>query len=629
MKNLKIVPPTEERLTPFGEFLGALALSTTRTTSDVGAVQWTDFPYEEIVAHGLIGIIQFAAERLQKKATTENAVLEDIGPRVNVLLNKGLLLLYKNGEAAAKDFREHVETEMKKLAKETRGTFNPADLWQRPATSFFEKLLGACYDQALKFDRLAQKYYEIHERHIKNFLLLEGSNPLEYSLCSRTWRLETVSQKNDVDSIKIKKEIAILKKLQDEITLAKVLEEFRPAIDDYAHVRFSDQVMRNIETSWMRSQLLLAVLGVNTRGYLEGLQELRRGLRRLQEVENVEAINRFNARMTARDVTNRTLEHPLIKQRLEAHLKILRDLDIEGENGLGFLVVYAERDHKRIPRTDLLFWACNKPMVSPFTPTLAQVVRDLSWEALDLDELRSIMSAGRLSLSQILDNVSRMEPKAREDFVRYVLTDPSYQQKARERVVERDLLKHTPKLMPLFSEVITPEQWFKELHRLLEKDDHKNEVETILSEILKINSSKLKPLLQDPEFRHDVLQLLLTVKHPSSLKEKMGKELWQRFYLALVIVEREDEYRSPSKRLIVWENLTNSSDGIGLQDNLQASRQELAKLLKKYPEDEIFRWYHEAEPNLPKLLARYQAQRAAYYAKHLSPPRAIRRKEHP
>lgn len=170
MKNQEIIPVPKEQVyekpakSNFGRLLQHLTeRHAQKTTTDLGTVEWSEYPIDQMVSEALLAIVAKLAQTHKLQISTQRKI-EKILPRLSYNLELGIVL---NGgpEAVGERFEREVipqiEAEIAKLTEDNKVT--PQKLWQLPVARL---LIGLINDVKRTAAELEESVSRLEERDV-------------------------------------------------------------------------------------------------------------------------------------------------------------------------------------------------------------------------------------------------------------------------------------------------------------------------------------------------------------------------------------------------------------------------------------------------------------------------------
>ena len=648
---------SETALMPFEQFLVGLCEGRADdTVTMAGSARWSAFPIEHAIADGLWPVLLRVAEKLGRGILTERQVVEDIAPRVDRLVNAGLVIVYPTIDGACAAFLREVIDPVYAASRGKSGSDSDMlqAVWQRPVAKFFAVLIRVAQNYGNEIERtLTLIRDENSADKYRDITFIDVKRPLDFQSLVSFLRLESVradlSLRPSEDPYQFVRDAS--RKLEDlrmrQKALMRLPLRLRTLPDDLIMVGAS------VDYQWLRTQLLLAAAQLPDREYLLG-NEFMFSAQAVIAGDADEIVRSFFRRMIARGMSTPEREDTILETIVRDRLTVLKSgmvtstvLDLEL---LSSLFVVLKPEHLPFDRETALRVAFGDELVTEgiLDSLLASaqveywrthVMPVIVWETLTASDIERMVYRGPLPLRVLVEGVVKMDAEERaraiawlfeadiltEDTVVYLMGEgmvvltadflASHYHKMPSDLLARcltDVLQKTDEddaIMKAF----TPAVLYAVLVRLSESDaraviDHPSTrvplVKHVLTEIV------------DPDYRAS--RGIATAIH-THFVSLLGNDRWYRLVFAVEICMREDEYvcgreQGAGEMMPRWNNLNGRlAIAYNLPGWLGVSARRAQQILRAYAEDDMFAWLYAGRDDLSARLGAYRVARDRYY----------------
>ena len=410
--------------TPFEAFMEQLATRYGDRRSGVGGVgEWVDFPYEEVVADGLWLVLLKAAEQLKVKPTTAHAVMEQVAPHVNRVLNGGFPLCYPTMDQAVEGFEQKVVAVANQAAATTR---SPSDAWAVPCAKFFAEILASAKRASITMIELARSIKSLNTLRTKagESVSLTDAPGGTRTLLEQASRLDiraTNQERWAHDApAAIGRAHAILRRI-------KLLRELPYDLSNVADGAYP--ALGYIDSSWLLTQVLLAISRapldreyLDWKGYTKAISVLSR-------TPDAEALDLLEQRLLQRKPTLSRLVLALVRGSVTPHFSMMRLWGVDGELPLATLFMRnpisdpsAKQAQAHLERLATSLVTNDASAAVPeHTVTFEQqreATRYIRWDKVeDFDHLQGLVDDGVLSLDRLVENLPLCSPEVRKQAI--------------------------------------------------------------------------------------------------------------------------------------------------------------------------------------------------------------------
>ena len=648
---------SDTALAPFEQFVAGLY---ERRMDDAvtmaGSARWSAFPIEHAIADGLWPVLLRVAEKLGRGILTERQVVQDIAPRVDRLVNAGLVLVYPSIDGACSAFLREVIDPIYAANRGKSGSASDMlqDAWQRPVAKFFATLIRAAQGYG---DEIGRMLALLHKDNIADvnsgITFIDSSTVLKFELLRPFLRLES-----DSATLPSYEEGGPYQFLRDALRKLEQIRTHQVALMRLPlrlHALPSEltSVASSVDYPWIRTQLLLAAADLPDREYLLGDEFVYAAEAVGARDDNV-IVASFFKRMTARGMVTDTALGTHLGALVLDHLFSLKrafnkevTLDFEF---LATLFMVVKPEHLTFDRDTAIHVALGTEIVTEnlleSMSASAQVdywrrhvMPAIVWETLTIDDVQAMASRGPLPLSLLAEGVAKMDPEKRARAVEWLLEADIMPSDAIVYLIEQGVITPTTDFLASHYRKVPAKLLAEYLSAVLEAVGGETRMAAALSPAVMLSmfdhiphrdARKMvdNPWVREPLVAHVMTEIvdpdhrvacgITKAKHEQFVRQ-IGKDRWYHLVLALEISMREEEYVGGSERelgviMARWDDLPGrlvASHNLPGWLGLKPKRAQ--KVLRTHAEDDMFAWLYAAREDLPTRLAAYRAARDRYY----------------
>lgn len=646
---------------PFGEFLQALHRKFGHeSVTNAGHCHWTSFPLHETIAHGLWVVMLRTADKLQLPLDTKDDVVRTMAPRIDRMINLGIILEYGGAEAAAKAFENKVVAEIAQAAKSLPQGQSAMlqDIVQLPAARFFAELIRfttAYREQLLE----VRATLASRDRHRCGLKILSRDT---IATATRHLTLQDDSDwEPDWESV-----AAELEALNGNIRLQGVLAKMPVKQTEYQLQLQAERAQENppsIETDWLNTELLLAAANLPNRGFIDVIEEYSKCVKALRRMTDETLSKRFFKRLGANRVSLTAHETDTLKNLVTERIRHLRvhseRFSLESAPNIIFCLDLRSPALDETTALDLaLYHAGNRGEEHKALDEVVgrHLAAKIPWAELTAHKIKYIAQNKVVPPEEIAKGIGMMRQDQRRKATKYLLEtfekrlDPKtldvltrtglmkitliFLSNNMARLPKRVLEDNLPRTIRLSNDRKDPIHQRMDVTRLF------------MRMIAQLDSEAVRQILDDPTLRDPMVSMVendfwlngtFGSKHNPKLVrrflKKVGEDLWRHYVMACELTLRESAYGESPEVILKekiflppWEELEDDdihwfrpSEAMGL------SKAHARVLLKTtFTEDKIFLWLHEAHDTPRKLLAEYHKKRELYFKFTASVPKSQR-----
>lgn len=570
---------------------------------------WTELPVENMLADGMWPIILKAGERLNVAPNTQTAV-QSIANRAGFLINAGLILDFENMNDAVHAWERTVMPDVEERLR--NDALSPASVWQTPVATFLAERIRHALETGARtrtlVERRAQENACLSSRNL-DFIYVPGYRMESVmpgyrmeSVCLLRWDTDeslladapwdTLAQLEKNLQSDLKK-IALLRKLP--INLRELEQEAEL------------QDLMTIESCWFRTMVLKAACQGPHNAYLTQKEYLR-ALEKLPRLDNdtlvarvLSRIDRTGARLSNSE--RRGLE--AFTRHVIPHVRIMKpklDLYTIGD----IFIHIAERDRVQAMRDEAKAETDNHV---------------IHWATATLEDLRNRLLGGlpesqqTVFLATVAAHTWEMPHETQEDAVRMLLRDVYGDERDRMRFLgqlcKTPIITERPELFLEEDDAMTQVQFARWLPafvaRYMQLDNPPRiDSKWLTNAIHRLSRNRQTALIADPATRPTLAFVDVAPKALSAAVRKVDPDYGLKLSAARDVQRRETIYSDPeaTEALVPW----------GIQE--EGTTTTLALIAKRFTEDDIFRWLHEADPDLETIFREFVKNRKRYFKKH-------------
>jgi len=378
-----------------------------------------------------------------------------------------------------------------------------------------------------------------------------------------------------------------------------------------------------VDRHWIRTQILLAVVGDEQREYLNPLL-FQRALHLVRTMDRRVLVD------LATEWVLRRCESPellLVEYRAELVQMIIEQ--VEQTSALS-------RDRRPAEIAEWFFVAMKRESVDQEQSfALGLMTQPDFWRMAKPDEIDLVLQTTGMDWTLVLNDLGAMSDPKRVQAVRRILSAHDVPSVLVAGIIHRDWFPAVLDLMERYRSLLGAERIEGLLRTLLQKDlKSRNLVENALfiSRTDVRDQRRLRKFLAKPEmtlvfaqlFEQAILDMAgggLSKRYAMHLSCVLGRRLWILYALCVEILWRERTYLSVAAgrprdvEYFFWGgDLVGALHEYGCYRRLQESPKNLKAWYITYPEDFVFRWLHRVEGEaLPERLAAFQRARKIYY----------------
>lgn len=623
----------------------------------MGQVENVSRRVDRLIGAGLLR--KYAGDMLAAAVAFERDVFELINRAVALGLKPGM----QASAAAWKDLRDGRDALMRRelSGQEAPSVGTLASLVQMPSAIFFSELMREAADLKVEIEKLRARFIAGNRTGIT--VELETRSGPERS---NVTLIPTGTQGGELD-LKSEAEMAIsylsleeagearstrlsdlplgTSLFADPVPVPEQLRQAIAAMDLLRKLPFDkrdfadDDKSASISRQWLTTQLYLAAGDIPDGERLTSTNWMQAATA-LRDLSADSITERFFARMRARGMKDEQACSQLLpfllgeirtKKASTVPFKLDDYLDAE-------LLIDIRPEDVDIDGNDANDIAFGKGPIEDLTEAQlkSKVFDQLAWPEMTAEDIEAMLEAGDLPIELIAEGIARMDHEDAEQAVKLVLAKDELTKETLEVFLAANLVDPTPKFIFTYVEMLDPKRLFEALDgwlvRLGQGEKFDCPPRTILACLLRLPSKQAKDVMSDPKRRLALIRHLITEVRTKedrtaemisdsdthTLAIRAGAD-WRKFMLACEVVAREDNYLDadkPNSEVYVppWSELGHPLfDTTTLEVLYLKYGKKSRDLLKKHPEDDIFRWLYEAEPDVEERLARYREMRDGYY----------------
>jgi hypothetical protein len=658
--------------TPFQKFMDILlAEQPSKVTTTGGAAEWSGAPIEAIIAQGLWPIMLKVAEKQRMTLGTETNVLKHIAPKVEQMINIGIMLAYGSPEIAAEEFKKRVLCGIK-IDNSKAKSF--AEVVQMPVAKFFAQILKVI---APARESLLKNLKKTVERNRAFAHCVYISEDLPLGSFPALSRIHTLAKKmdehlphlgyhdSDYDELgsigdalmAYQTGIALLKKLP-----VKFMDIHRSGTE------LSGKFIA-INSEWLYTQIVMAANqapidegSISTEQYATMIRHFK-----TMSVEEILAavFHRFEQRGVNRSVWNEA-EQDILEATILLAIKKIKDYKPEGIHHLiltyyDFTANFQEErnfSHKEALKLATTGNPSLRNQLFNDKAAQAKINASLSWEAIHPNEVIEILACGIIPILDVARGVLRtdrsMKTVTSDSWIigRTLAEDvrgrPDRTDEAEELLRNNGFLEHEKvqpvKLDYLENPSVIPQEEKPDfiLKTLRALQDEFYDSEKLTRFILFVADTDYK-FARNFFARADIRQTLYRFLEAELLNKdrrnlnrvsgtecdsfitSIGRQTWIKFKLTAEINMREMDYAGSKQHILEnlaegwhqpWRELESHPDKYARPSfESRVDSKTIAKLVrtKEFSEAGIFRWFHEADPECETKLKKYLRNRDRYF----------------
>lgn len=639
---------------PFRFFLqDLLKKHAEEAVTNAGHAHWFSFPIQEALADGLWVIMLKTAQKIGLSLDTKMHVLKDIAPRINRMVNAGMILEYGDGHAAAEAFEKDVVAPiMRNMASMPVGQVDLLQhVVQLQVAQFFANLIRAATAYR-KHLQVAIEMLHAGDWHPSGLRVLyeTSTQTAEEYVCrlrleDRDAKWEPVWEQvtNELESIK--------SRIQLQRAFARM-----PAKQTAFQVRLQAEGARHlsVEVDWLNTELLLAAANLPNRDFIDVVEDYRRCVKAIRRISADTLVKRFFKRLQASHVNLSGPGATMIEEEVRDRIESLRSLHPR------FAVVSPPNIMYRLdlkdPRLDSHIaldlaihherYTLDDEKAPPDEIAGRRLAAKIRWGELKTEQIRDMAQNSLVPSDEIARGITLMPHEERRRSAKCLMD--SFEKKVDVKTLAVLTQTGLVKITPIFihnnlsrlPRSVLAEALPDVIRRSRDKDDpyaQRQDLERlILRMVNRLSAKQAREVLDSPALRQPMVTIMEEAywddagrsKHRISHKmfkrflDRVGDDLWRRYVLSVELSLRRSTYQATAQEVIKddlflpqWSDLEDDKEHWFRPSELMGLNPDQVRTLirAKYTEDEIFLWLHADHDTPRKLMAAYHRDRKRYF----------------
>lgn len=635
----------------FGRFLSSLMVLFASSQRLSISVQLVGFPVLEAVSAGLAILCQKLSEKLGLPLGTESQ-WENMAARVDRLVSIGMEAKYETPEKAAEAFVAAVVNSVIKgqnVPREPKGLY--AFFFQM-STNFFAQCIAAA-SQLRREIEAAEKEFE-EGNMFQGFALVH----VEFQEIFGKY-IDELDPATDPSLVKGVVFATLRNRLEQKrwmIELQKALRELPLRLSHVPNEEFGEDLGSSVSKMWINTQLMLSAINAPSSALILNGDDYPNAVRSCRQLELGIIIQRFFERMKEQGFRSLPADlHEVLLSHLTASLSEIcgwSDRAAQMSNW-EFFVDMMNLQMSHLSHDEALsllvgeHYDTSGDVVENVSDDLPDdlILRSVDWGRVTVSDCEAMLDSNNRNLGLLTDGIIRMNQPVREAAGWAFLRMSEFR--------EKEPLEWNRQAKKLVGNGVFPitVDLVGELGDLVSDELLKSNLEALLQEIAFGRTSNNNDILCGKRLLNFVKELMVYFETPAGrwlfmksimdcvlnaggsgakgviLREKLPAELWEKLCLAELVLTcapvpldggntyGEFDERIAYKYMARWETLFDENGYLGWEAFSGFSMEEGAELVKRYSEEEIFRWLYEFRASeIDELWAMYSHARDQFYS---------------